>query len=88
MTSCGRRTNDGTLECRQANHCYETAELLTPEICREALRRFWDDQTDVAETSEGVADVSALERQLDELVPALEGLTPEEIKIVEKSAGK
>ncbi len=33
----------------------KTAELLTPEICREALRRFWDDQTDVAETSNGVA---------------------------------
>ena len=33
----------------------KTAELLTPEICREALRRFWDDQTDVAETSDGVA---------------------------------
>jgi hypothetical protein len=49
----------------------KTAELLIPEICREALRRFWDDQTDVAETSEGVAGVSALERQLDELVPAL-----------------
>jgi hypothetical protein len=39
----------------------KTAELLAPEICREALRRFWDDQTDIAETSDGVADVSALE---------------------------
>jgi hypothetical protein len=29
------------------------------------------------------ADVSALERELDELVYALYGLTPEEIKIVE-----
>src|SRR5437867_8197342 len=33
----------------------KTVELLTPEICREALRRFWDDQMDVAETSNGVA---------------------------------
>jgi hypothetical protein len=32
-----------------------TIELLTPEICREALRRFWDDQTDVAASSRGVA---------------------------------
>ena len=46
----------------------KTAELLAPEICREALRRFWDDQTDVAKTSGGVADVSALEREVDELV--------------------
>jgi len=33
----------------------KTAELLTPEICREAMRRFCDDQTDVAATSSGVA---------------------------------
>lgn len=33
----------------------KTAELLNPAVCREALRRFWDDQTDVAETSGGVA---------------------------------
>ena len=33
----------------------KTAELLNLEICREALRRFWDDQTDVAETSTGIA---------------------------------
>ena len=32
------------------------------------------------------ADVSALERELDELVSALYGLTPEEIKIVEGAA--
>jgi len=32
----------------------KTAELLTAEICREALRRFWDDQTDVAEMNGGV----------------------------------
>jgi hypothetical protein len=32
------------------------------------------------------ADVSALEREIDELVYALYGLTPEEIKIVEDSA--
>ena len=33
----------------------KTGELLNPEISREALRRFWEDQTDVAETSSGVA---------------------------------
>ena len=32
------------------------------------------------------ADVSASERELDELVSALYGLTPEEIKLVEGSA--
>ena len=31
------------------------------------------------------ADTSALEREIDELVYALYGLTPEEIKIVEES---
>ena len=33
----------------------KTAQLLTSEICREAMRRFWDDQSDVASTSSGVA---------------------------------
>ena len=32
------------------------------------------------------ADLSALEREIDELVYALYGLTPEEIKLVEGSA--
>ena len=32
------------------------------------------------------ADVSALERELDELVYALYALTPEEIKLVESAA--
>jgi hypothetical protein len=32
------------------------------------------------------ADVSALEREIDELVSALDGLTPEEIKTVEGAA--
>ena len=32
------------------------------------------------------ADVSALEREIDELVYALYGLTPEEIKLVEGAA--
>ena len=32
------------------------------------------------------ADVSALERELDELVYALYGLTPDEIKLVQESA--
>ena len=31
------------------------------------------------------ADISALERETDELVYALYGLTPEEIKLVEES---
>jgi hypothetical protein len=34
------------------------------------------------------ADVSALERELDELVYVLYGLTPEEIKLVEERARK
>jgi hypothetical protein len=34
------------------------------------------------------ADVSALERDIDQLVYALNGLTPEEIKLVEESAQK
>jgi len=34
------------------------------------------------------SDVSALEREIDELVYALYALTPEEIKIVEDSANK
>lgn len=29
--------------------------ILTPELCREAMRCFWDGQTDVACTSDGVA---------------------------------
>ena len=33
----------------------KTVELLNPGICREVLRRFWADQTDVEETSTGVA---------------------------------
>jgi len=32
------------------------------------------------------ADVSALEREIDELVYALYGLTPEEVKLVECAA--
>ena len=40
-----------------------------------------------AKQRDAKADVSALERELDELVYALYGLTPEEIKIVE-GAGK
>jgi hypothetical protein len=39
-----------------------------------------------AEAQAASADVSALERGLDELVYALYGLTPEEIKIVEGAA--
>ena len=35
---------------------------------------------------DAAADVSALEREIDELVYALYGLTPEEIKIVESPA--
>lgn len=33
----------------------KTAEPLTPEACRETLRRFWDGQTDIAEHGAGVA---------------------------------
>jgi hypothetical protein len=39
-----------------------------------------------AKAQDASADVSALERELDELVYALYGLTPEEIKIVEGAA--
>ena len=34
---------------------------------------------------DALADVSALEREIDELVYALYGLTPEEIAVVEES---
>jgi hypothetical protein len=37
---------------------------------------------------DAAADVTALEREIDELVYALYGLTPEEIKIVEGAAKK
>ena len=39
-----------------------------------------------AKARDATADVSALEREIDALVYALYGLTPEEIKIVEASA--
>jgi len=39
-----------------------------------------------AKARDATADVSALEREIDELVYALYGLTPEEIKIVESAA--
>jgi adenine-specific DNA-methyltransferase len=39
----------------------------------------------LAKQRDAKADVSALEREIDELVYALYGLTPEEIKIVEAS---
>ena len=39
-----------------------------------------------AKQREAEADVSALEREIDELVYALYGLTPEEIKLVEGAA--
>ena len=40
----------------------------------------------VAKQRDAEADTSALERELDELVSALYGLTPEEIQIVEGAA--
>lgn len=33
----------------------KTLELLSVESCREVLRQFWDEQTDVAETTRGIA---------------------------------
>jgi hypothetical protein len=36
--------------------------------------------------SNRISDVSALEREMDELVYALYGLTPEEIKLVDGAA--
>ena len=42
----------------------------------------------VAKQHDAGADVSALEREIDELVYALYGLTPEEIKLVEEGATK
>jgi hypothetical protein len=39
-----------------------------------------------AKSRDAAADVSALEREMDGLVYALYGLTPEEIKIVEGAA--
>ena len=38
-----------------------------------------------AKQRDGEADTSALEREMDELLYTLYGLTPEEIKIVEES---
>ena len=40
----------------------------------------------MAKQRDAEADVSALEREIDELVYALYGLTPEEIKLVEGAA--
>jgi len=40
-----------------------------------------------AKARDAAADVSTLEREIDQLVYALYGLTPEEIKIVEGNAG-
>ena len=40
------------------------------------------------EQRDAEADVSALEREIDQLVYALYGLTPEEIQIVEGSSQK
>jgi hypothetical protein len=45
----------------------------------------WHDGILAAKQRDAGADVSALEREIDELVYALYGLTPEEIKIVEES---
>ena len=39
-----------------------------------------------AKARDATADVSALEREIDELVYALYALTPDEIKIIEASA--
>jgi hypothetical protein len=46
----------------------------------------WHDRILAARQRDAGADVSALEREMDEWVHALYGLTPEEIKIVEGSA--
>jgi hypothetical protein len=46
----------------------------------------WDDRILAAKQRDGEADTSALERGLDELVYALYGLTPEEIRIIEGKA--
>ncbi|MEK7674654.1 MAG: hypothetical protein AAB676_02305 [Verrucomicrobiota bacterium] len=40
----------------------------------------------IAQQRDASADTSALERELDELVYALYGLTPEEIQIVEEAS--
>ena len=45
------------------------------------VERIW-----AAKQRDAEADVSAWERELDELVSALYGLTPEEIKIMERAA--
>ncbi len=46
------------------------------------------DQILAAKQRDASADTSALEREIDELVYALYGLTPEEIKLVEEGATK
>ena len=43
----------------------------------------WGDRILAAKQRDAEADTSALEREIDQLVYALYGLTPDEIKIVE-----
>ena len=52
---------------------------------RKAVERLVD-RVLLAKQRDAKADVSALEREIDELVYALYGLTPEEIQIVEGAA--
>jgi hypothetical protein len=51
-------------------------------VRRDCVRRVVD-RTLAAKQRDAEADTSALEREIDKLVYALYGLTPEEIKIVE-----
>jgi hypothetical protein len=47
-----------------------------------------DDRILAAKQRDAEADTSAVEQEIDELVYALYGLTPEEIKIVKEAASK
>ena len=61
-----------------------TAPAAPPEKQKPVERLV--DRILAAKQRDAEADVSALERESDELVYALYGLTPEEIKIVEGAA--
>ena len=64
--------------------------LPLPELSSQTIKGIAAKVGDVlrAKQRDAKADTSALEREIDELVYALYGLTPEEIKLVEEGARK
>ncbi|MDE3098208.1 MAG: hypothetical protein KGJ88_01920 [Verrucomicrobiota bacterium] len=65
------------------SHCFPML-AVSPEKQRPVERLV--DRILAAKAKDAGADASGLEREIDELVYALYGLTPEEIKIVEGGA--